>query len=269
MEFQTKKILITVKTYPNPSRTYNETVCVAGILLDDPPSWIRLYPIPFRNLNEDQRFKKFDVIEAKVKKNTQDSRPESHKVIAESINITRSIGTENNWQERKDMILPLRDESMCCIQSQRDENRKSLGLFKPREITDFLIEELENRDWTEAERNCLSQLDFFSAEQTRLEKIPYKFKIQYYCTNPKCNGHNQGLIDWETAQLFRKLKNKYKNEAEVKDKLKDKYLNEVFSQDKDFYLIVGNQFDSPKSFLILSVFWPRIEKQIPLFDYVL
>jgi hypothetical protein len=42
--------MITVKTYPNPSETYGETVCVAGVRLDrGRPEWIRLYPVKFRN----------------------------------------------------------------------------------------------------------------------------------------------------------------------------------------------------------------------------
>ena len=31
---ETAEVMITVKTYPNPSETYGETVCVAGVRLD-------------------------------------------------------------------------------------------------------------------------------------------------------------------------------------------------------------------------------------------
>ena len=31
MNYKTRKVLITVKAYPNPSKKYVETVCVAGI----------------------------------------------------------------------------------------------------------------------------------------------------------------------------------------------------------------------------------------------
>ena len=42
---ETAEVMITVKTYPNPSETYGETVCVAGVRLDrGAPEWIRLYP---------------------------------------------------------------------------------------------------------------------------------------------------------------------------------------------------------------------------------
>src|SRR5699024_12815403 len=48
------RFLVTVKAAPNPSTTYGETVCVAGIRLGGtgPTNWVRLYPINFRHLPE-------------------------------------------------------------------------------------------------------------------------------------------------------------------------------------------------------------------------
>jgi len=34
-KWQTREILIAVKAYPTPSKKYQETVCVAGIALDN------------------------------------------------------------------------------------------------------------------------------------------------------------------------------------------------------------------------------------------
>jgi hypothetical protein len=34
MDYETRKILITVKAYPNPSKKYVETVCVVGMDLE-------------------------------------------------------------------------------------------------------------------------------------------------------------------------------------------------------------------------------------------
>ncbi|MGI8879681.1 MAG: hypothetical protein ACR2KJ_04055 [Jatrophihabitans sp.] len=39
------QVLVTVKAYPQPSRTSGETVCVAGMRTDtEVPTWIRIYP---------------------------------------------------------------------------------------------------------------------------------------------------------------------------------------------------------------------------------
>jgi len=264
MIFEKKKILVVVKTYPNPSKKYQETVCVAGVLLEDSPSWIRLYPVPFRSLPQNQQFKKYTVIEAEIGKNPQDVRPESYKVNAESIQTIESIGTENNWRKRKEYLLPLIDPSMCQIQEDQKQTQKSLGLLKPSTIEEFIIERSKTRDWDESEKQIMSQLNLFDPSKKTLEKIPYKFKIKYICSAPKCSGHTQGIIDWETAQLYRNTIKAY-SEPIALQKVRDKYMNEIFGPQKDFYLVVGNQFQGPLSFLILSVFWPSIDKQHTLF----
>jgi hypothetical protein len=67
--FVRKRVYILVKTYPTISRKYAELVCTAGILEDG--SWIRLYPIPFRLLEDDQKFPKYTWIEVDVERNTK------------------------------------------------------------------------------------------------------------------------------------------------------------------------------------------------------
>lgn len=56
-----ERILVTVKTYPTMSRKYGETVCTAGVREDG--SWVRIYPVPFRRLEERQQYRKFDWLE--------------------------------------------------------------------------------------------------------------------------------------------------------------------------------------------------------------
>ncbi len=46
--YETKTLLVSVKTYPTPSAKYIETTCVSGITEDG--HWIRLHPINFRSL---------------------------------------------------------------------------------------------------------------------------------------------------------------------------------------------------------------------------
>mgnify|MGYP000862377234 FL=1 len=72
-----KKILIAVKTYPNPSKKYNETVCTAG--LDEDKNWIRIYPITFRARPLEEQYKKYQWIQVDIQKTTgTDFRPESY-----------------------------------------------------------------------------------------------------------------------------------------------------------------------------------------------
>jgi hypothetical protein len=56
-EYVDKHFLVVVKTYPNPSATYGETVCCAAIDRDA-GEWARIYPITFRRL-AGRQFAKF------------------------------------------------------------------------------------------------------------------------------------------------------------------------------------------------------------------
>lgn len=65
---ETKRVLITVKTYPLPSDKYMELVCTAGVLEDG--SFIRLYPVDYRYRPIWQWYKKYQWIEVEVEKNS-------------------------------------------------------------------------------------------------------------------------------------------------------------------------------------------------------
>src|SRR5258708_19110931 len=72
--FQKKRLLIWGTTYPEFSKTYHETVCTGGIDADS-GALVRIYPIRLRYL--DERFHKYQWIEAEIEKSTKDPRPES------------------------------------------------------------------------------------------------------------------------------------------------------------------------------------------------
>jgi len=79
-----KDILIVVKTYPEISAKYTETVCTAGILADT-KTLVRLYPIRFRYLEGTQQFRKYQWIKADIDKATADHRPVSYNIDPNSI----------------------------------------------------------------------------------------------------------------------------------------------------------------------------------------
>ena len=82
-----KEVLVTVKTYPEVSKRHRETVCTAGILKDT-KSLIRLYPIRFRYLKDEQQFLKYQWITVDLEKSPSDVRPESHRVTPDSLKAT-------------------------------------------------------------------------------------------------------------------------------------------------------------------------------------
>lgn len=106
-EWFKKKILITVKAYPNPSAKYDETVCVAGIDVET-KEWIRLYPVSYRDIPFSKRFKKYQIVEIMVTEHAKDSRPESYRPDIGSIKIVWELSTKNDpyWKDRREMIFP-------------------------------------------------------------------------------------------------------------------------------------------------------------------
>jgi hypothetical protein len=125
----TKRILITVKAPPNPSQKYQETNCCAGIDLDS-GQLIRLYPIPFRLLDDSKKFPKYTIIKVSCQRPLRDKRIESYKVDQDSIEILNHLDTKNNWAKRKQIVLPTVSPSFCQIVQDTKRN-KSLGVFKP------------------------------------------------------------------------------------------------------------------------------------------
>ena len=100
----TERVLITVKTYPTLSRKYGETVCTAGVRADG--SWMRIYPVPFRRLDEEEQYKKFDWIETNFVRGRSDPRPETHHPadLAKMLPVGH-MGTQDNWRERRELLL--------------------------------------------------------------------------------------------------------------------------------------------------------------------
>lgn len=90
--FETERILIWGKTYPELSQKYGETVCTAGCLEDGRP--VRIYPVPFRLLNDYEQYRLHQWIRAPVKPSTDDPRPESYRIDVDRIDLGDVIDTD-------------------------------------------------------------------------------------------------------------------------------------------------------------------------------
>lgn len=260
MTGETKRVLITVKSYPSPSRRYGETVCVAGVDLDS-GKWVRLYPIPFRDLDENKKFKKYSIIKVQTNRPRRDKRPESYRVDVDSIEILDYLDTKKDkWARRKDIILPTVSNSMCEILQKREKRDKSLGMFKPRNV-DFLWEKARSKNQN-AREACYAQLSFFDKKKEVIENIPFDFRYRFLCYNePMCPGHNYSIVDWEIGQAYRDWRWKYKTRDLLLEKIKKRWLNSMCSPEHDVYFFVGNMKRFRDVFMILGVFYPPKSSQ--------
>lgn len=253
MTTQRVRFLPLVKAYPTPSERYGEAVCVAGARLDlAEPHWMRLYPVLFRDLPDDQRFPKYDIVELDVLPHS-DWRPESHRPVAESIRRLGRLGTNDAWRERRSIVEPMLIESMCELTKRSELDKTSLGAFRPHEVTD-VVATPEAGEWTDDQLASLSRLSLFAQGRKPLRKVPWRFRYHYRCGSG-CNGHQQTIIDWEVyANYFKARRGHSDNDAVAL--VRERWLHTLCGPDRDTVFFVGNQKEAPKGFLVLGVFWP-------------
>lgn len=275
-----KRIYIAVKTYPTISEKYSELVCTAGVLEDG--SWIRLYPMPFRLLNDEQKYPKYTWIQAEIEKNSSDFRKESFRPKLSSI-VVEPKPHKVNWEERRKILFSNKQiytnlQALIELAKNKDDPI-SLALFKPHKIIDFRIE-ADGREWDAKKLASLhmqsQQLNLFQTieeienEFRVVQKVPYKFS---YCFEDDVGKKSTLMVeDWELGMLyFNCLRAADGNETIAISKVKKKYLDD-FSK-RDVYFILGttlkNHYVSRNPFIIIGVFYPPFppeEQQISLFD---
>ncbi len=138
MTFMPTKILITVMTYPLPSRGYQEIVCTAGIteLLE----WVRLYPIPYRYTK--QQFQKYQWIEVGLANHASgnDKRKESRRPDIDSIRILgKPLSPKNDWLERRLIIDKMPVSTLEELKERNPKDGTSLGIIRPKRVIDLEI----------------------------------------------------------------------------------------------------------------------------------
>ena len=254
---QKKKALIVVRTYPTPAKTGVEVSCTAAITEND--EWLRLFPVPWRYLPEDQRFRKYEWVELSVAKATKDLRPESYKLRQDGIRILSHLAPGKEWQARKEIILRLKAHCLCCLARERDERGfPTLGIVKPKKIERLIIE-ADTPTWTPAQLAVLRQEHLFAEKPKReLEKVPFKFKYKFWCDEPSCSSHTMTCTDWELGESWRKWSSEYGDNWEAK--FRQRYETEMIEKyDTHFY--VGTVHLHPGAWIIVGLFYPPFSRK--------
>lgn len=274
-----KRILLTVKAYPLPSRSYGELVCTAGI--DESGEWVRIYPVPLAFLNSNE-FKKYTWVDIDLIKRdrSKDFRSESHSpanLDLSDIEVVSSIGTAHNWSKRKKYCLAVVYTSLQKLwKSSEAPLNKSLATFKPAKIHDFIWEE-EDRDWKQKWQDEWKQTNLFSFRgddgakaKEIIRKLPYKFS--YRLTDGEGIESTMMIEDWEIGALYWNCLARSEGDEDVAlEKVRQKYYDE-FALKKDTYLFLGttqkyHAMRAKNPFVIVGVFYPtkaQAEAQLEL-----
>jgi len=254
------RILILCKTYPSPSSRYVETSCVAGITAEG--KLIRLFPVPFRLVEDDQQFKKWQWISARVRRAQDDARSESHRVSVDTISLLGDpLPARQHWPERREVLknVPVFD-SFEALEASRVSDNISLGLVRPSRLMGLKITPVKNPSWTEEEKAKLLQEqmqgNLFDAEEDQrslktLKKLPFDFHYEYECTSATgFTMHQHKLVDWEAGALYWNICRKPNWET----LFRQKFVTE-FNQ-RDVLFLMGTIHQFPGQWLIVSVLYP-------------
>ena len=267
------RILILCKTYPSPSEKHVETSCVAG--LEEGGGLIRLFPVPFRLIRDDQQFRKWQWITARIEKAGNDRRAESHKIYVDTIDCSEQpLSTRNNWADRRSALsgIPVFDD-FDTLERARQESGITLGLLKPASIIALDITPTEEPDWTEAEHQKLVQherqtglFEVADAQKlAKLRKVPFSFHYRYTCTvGEKAREYRHKVVDWEAGALYWNCRKKHGDDWDIP--FRQKMASILPSADLMFLMGTIHRF--PDQWLIVSLLYPpkplHAATQLPL-----
>ncbi len=251
-----EELLILTKTYPGPSTKYRETACVAA--LTRVGEMRRLFPVPFRFLSGEARFKKWEWIRGIVRKANNDHRPESSRLDVDSIQkLNQEVSTADGWRARRESMAPHLVSSFSALEARRQNSGETLGFIRPSRLLGLDITPVKNPDWTEKERLNLTQQVLFDDEESRrrppLRKLPFDFHYRYESEDEQGTmEHRHMITDWEAGALYWNCVRSA--EADWEKPLREK-LESNFAE-KDLFLLMGTVHRFPDQWLIIGLIYP-------------
>ncbi|MEX1004153.1 MAG: hypothetical protein WD156_09895 [Acidimicrobiia bacterium] len=254
--------MILVKAAPVLTSALRESMCVAAMSLAPDPEWIRLHPVPFRDLADDSKFRKYQEVTVRAIRPRSDRRPESWVPIEGSVQPGEIIGPEHGWSTRRQRVAALGEHTMCDLiernRSGSGPDTPSLAVVRTSGIPELVITERKKEQldtWQQRAEAIAAQPSLFDNTETPkppFEVIPWRFMYSYRCIAPECHGHTQTIIDWEAVALYRRVR----FDGDWQEKIRGKFVDELWAPNRDSVLFVGNMEQRPWNFLVLGVFWP-------------
>ena len=237
---QETEAIVIIKAAPQVGEKHGETVCCAGIDLKG--HWLRLYPVPFRDLEKKKQFRRWDRIKFEYLMPKNDSRCESRHLNPDSLEIVGKLAKKERGNFLDKFIVTSLDKEL--------KQNRSLALLEA-EIIDFKVKKKSKED-IQKQREQFSksreQQDFFRKKTNKAyTPCPYEFKYNYRTEDGKREGTCQ---DWEIDATYYNWANQY-GEIGALDKMK-----KVFGEDypsKGMLLAMGTHSQYPDTWLINGI----------------
>ncbi len=263
-KWEEKRILILGKTYPSYSMKYTENACTGG-LREDTLEMIRLHPIPYRYLEEGNRFSAFQWIRAKITKHASDPRPESYRIDDRDIKLEEGVPASAHRVRRAFLEKsPHYFKSLEELKGQQQHEETSLGIVRPKEILGCYLErksEKERQEWLEKEKAVLSQEVLFGEKMKPIAFVDVRFKIKWHCDDSRCEGHDMALLQWGIHELYRKLR----NDPDRDNKVTRAMSRELDLNKRDVFFFLGSFRGVQFNFGLMDSYSPKRQDQDDLF----
>jgi len=228
---QTIELMVNCKTYPAVSQKYVETVCTGGV--DRDGAFVRLYPVPFRFLESEEQYKRWDVIRLRAYRDTKDQRPESwHLLSGTPIEVVESVTTDRrrwDWMRKTvhDSAEAMKEKSLTngCVEIE------PLELYwKP-----------DKKEWTASQLNVIQQGDLFATKeqlQGLADRVPWQFCLKY---REKSTGREDDgkVLAWSLYQGFRRVRKQTSDDETALETIAERVRGSIFNPDKTTFAILG------------------------------
>ncbi len=223
---------------------------------------VRLFPVPFRLIEDPQKFRKWQWITARIRRAQDDQRPESYRISVDTIELQGDpLPTRDAWAARLQAIAGVEvfddfDE----MEAARQARGVSLVLLRPSRLLGVDITAVTRPDWTADEvaklMQAQSQASLFDATEEQralklLKKLPFDFHYRFECqSNGTTRSFRKKLADWEAGALYWNVCRKPDWQAAFKYKFVTEFA------EKDMLFLMGTIHRFPNQWLIVSVLYP-------------
>jgi len=227
---KTLELMVNCKTYPAVSTKYIETVCTGGVQADG--QFVRLYPVPFRFLDAEEQYSRWDVIRVRAYRDTKDKRPESwHLAPGMPITVIDSISTEKRRWEWMQKTVHSSTKYMT-------DNGITNGCVEIEPIA--LYWEPDSKEWTASQRAVINQGDLFATKQQLediSERVPWQFRLKFRERNSG-REDDAKVLAWSYYQGFRRAA-KQMDEVSALNSVAENIRGSIFNSAKKVFAIFG------------------------------
>ncbi|MCG8503529.1 MAG: hypothetical protein MI755_02880 [Sphingomonadales bacterium] len=204
--------------------------------------WARLYPILFRSLEGNSKFRRWQWIDYEWTVPKSDNRRESRVVQEGSITVSDEMPRKDRLDFLNKLVLPSTEAAYA--------KGMTLTLIRP-EGAEFSWKERTDAEIAHERRKyelAASQGNFFDPELKAFEPCPYSFFYEYASQDGKSHRHECG--DWEITATYFKWSKSYGERRALEE------IAKVFGQDyprKGMVFAMGTHSRRPQQWLLVGV----------------